>query len=74
MTKLSPTERLEWLLAQAEIESARAAAKKLLEQYEAFLARTNRDEGALIEEFKDKSRSRAYMQEAQQFGETVFQV
>lgn len=74
MAKLTPTERLEWLLAQPEIESAHASVKQLLDQYEAFLARTNRDEGSLIEEFRDNSRSRAYMQEAQQFGETVFQV
>lgn len=74
MTHLSPTERLEWLLERTEIESAHPAIKRLLDQYEAFLARTNRDEQALIEEFKDKSRSRAYMEEARQFGDTMFEV
>lgn len=74
MIKLTPTERLEWLLEQREIESAHAEIKQLLAQYDAFLARTNRDEKSLIEGFRDKSRSRANMQEAEQFGETVFQV
>ncbi|HXS95042.1 MAG TPA: hypothetical protein VN736_10585 [Candidatus Limnocylindrales bacterium] len=74
MTKLSPTERLEWLIAQPDLATAHDAIKRLLEQYQAFLLTTNRGEQELVEGFKLTSGARAYMREAQSFGDTVYDV
>jgi len=73
MTQLTPTERLEWLLAQTDFEGAHNALRTLLEQYEAFLTTTNIPEAELIKKFLDKNASREYMKRANAFGESVFE-
>jgi hypothetical protein len=74
MTELTPTERLEWLMKQSHLAEARDDLAKLLDQYELFLRTTNKDEGELIAEFMNKDKSRSYMSEAAEFGNTVFDV
>jgi len=74
MISMTPTERLEWLLAQTWLSDAHATVKALLDQYELFLARTNAAESELVRRFSDKDTSRQYMTEAYRFGDLVFQV
>jgi hypothetical protein len=73
MTQLTPTERLEWLLGQKSLSDAHASIKRLLDQYDAFLQTTNIPEKELIEKFKDKATSRAYMTSANTFGQSMFE-
>ncbi len=72
MISLTPTERLQWLLDQSDLEDARRIVSKLLAQYELFLETTNAEEDVLIAQFLDKNLSRKYMQDASTFGDTVF--
>lgn len=74
MIKLTPTERLEWLLARPELKHAQDTIKKLLDQYEEFLRTTNSAEDELISKFMDKETSRAKMSAAYKFGDLVFEV
>lgn len=48
MSRLTPTERLEWLLGRSELKKAHGAVGKLLERYEEFLRSTNIPEKELI--------------------------
>lgn len=72
MIQLTPTERLDWLLAQKDLSHAHAEVAKLLGQYERFLEATNCDEATMIQRFMDKDKSRAYMEAAYQFGDVMF--
>ena len=74
MIRLTPTQRLEWLLAQSDLADAHAAIKKLLDQYEHFLQTTNAEEKELVSRFLDKNTSREYMNNAYKFGDFVFEV
>lgn len=74
ITRRTPTERLEWLLEQAESIEARANVMKLLDQYERFLSTTNRGEEELLSQFMDKELSGRYMAQAYEFGDTLFDV
>jgi predicted nucleotidyltransferase len=73
MTKLTPTERLEWLLGRKELSKAHDAIKKLLAQYEEFLETTNVPEKELINKFLDKDTGGEYMRHANSFGQYVFE-
>lgn len=73
MTQLTPTQRLEWLLAQKDLAEAHKALDTLLKQYEAFLETTNIPEKELIKKFLDKDISRKYMTSANTFGQSVFE-
>jgi predicted nucleotidyltransferase len=70
MVKLSPTERLEWLLAQTRSEKI----KQLIQYYEVFLSETNAAEDELIERFLDKAKSKAYFTAANHLGDLVFEI
>src|SRR6266496_2105741 len=73
MINLTPTERLEWLIQQAEFAHAHEAIHKLLAQYELFLETTNAKESDLIDRMLDKKTGQAYMTAAYKFGDQVFE-
>jgi hypothetical protein len=58
MIKLSPTQRLEWMLVQPELANARETLGKLIAGYERFLANTDASEDEMAARFLDKRRSR----------------
>jgi hypothetical protein len=74
MIKLTPTERLEWLLQQGSLACAHDSLGKLLTKYEDFLKATNAEEKELVNRFLDKETSREYMKAARTFGDLVFEV
>ena len=74
MIRLSPTERLEWLCAEPEFGESHEKTRELLAQYERFLKITNQDEPELVNRFMDKNLSRKYMDQAYEFGDTLFDV
>jgi hypothetical protein len=74
MISLTPTQRLEWMLQQAELEAAHPKIKELIERYEAFLGVTETPKDELIERFLDKDVRRKYVESAYQFGDIVFEV
>jgi hypothetical protein len=73
MIALSPTARLEWLLAQHDLEEAIQSVGKVLSQYEAFLAATNATKKELLDVFLDKTQSRPYVKSAFDLGDYMFQ-
>jgi hypothetical protein len=74
MISLSPTERLEWVLAQPHLTNAHRRVQSLLAQYETFLETTNLSEAGLINKFMDKATSADYMSAAYKFGDLMFEV
>ncbi|PAY07136.1 hypothetical protein CK489_15125 [Bradyrhizobium sp. UFLA03-84] len=72
MTKLTPTERLEWLRVQPYLGDAKATIEKLLEQYDRFLDTTNLKEEDLIQKFLDKNTRHQYFEAAHEFGDSMF--
>lgn len=74
MTNLTPTGRLEWLLEQKDLNHADVKIAELLKQYELFLNVTNNPEEELVHKFTDKKTSQAYVKEAHEFGDTLFEV
>ena len=73
MTKLTPTERLEWLRDQPDLPEAKNTIVNLLNQYDRFLETTNRKEEELVRQFLDKDMSRKYMEAAHEFGDSMFE-
>lgn len=71
MTRMTPAERLDWILLQSDVIKAHAAVRKLLEQYELFLDKTNVSDEELIQVFLDKTLGRTYMKSANEFGQLV---
>ena len=74
MIGLTPTQRLEWLLKQAYLSEAHEKVTQLLDQYRAFLETTNAGENDLVELFSDPVKSHEYMDNAYDFGDSVFEV
>lgn len=74
MIRLTPKERLEWLLGQSDLAHAHDQIGKLLEKYERFLHVTNAPEKELIDRFLDKATAHSYMYAAYEFGDGVFEV
>lgn len=74
MIRRTPTERLEWLLAETKLSRAHSKIADLLGQYEYFLETTNVPENDLVDHFLDKEKSRLYMASAYTFGDTLFDV
>ena len=72
MSKLTPTDRLEWLLQKDETRDVHALLSQLLQQYDRFLRTTNVEEKELLLRFKEKQSSREFIQAAYQFGDLVF--
>jgi hypothetical protein len=73
MTKLTPTERLEWLRDQPDLKDAKSTIENLLNQYNRFLETTNFKEEELVRQFTNKDTSRKYMEAAHEFGDSMFQ-
>lgn len=74
MVARTPTQRLDWILAQPSLGNAHDEIRKLLLHYESFLASTDASENELVQRFLDKKRSQEYFQSASIFGDLVFQV
>jgi hypothetical protein len=74
MIKLTPTERLEWLISQPQLSRVHGKIRELLGQYEKFLEVTNDTEAALVRKFMEKDASRCYMDDGYKFGDTLFDV
>lgn len=72
MIRMTPTERLEWLLKRSELARAHGAVTKLLEHYNRFLEATNVIENELVARFMDKSTSQSYIIASYTFGDLVF--
>ena len=73
MASMTPTERIEWLQAQAGLAQAHHSLDQLLAAYERFLDSTDISEVELIEKFRDPATRREYMNNAHEFGDLVFQ-
>lgn len=72
MISLTPTERLEWLLAKPDLGEAHEKIQSVITNYEIFLKNTALPEAALIESFLHKETSRAYFDQATEFGNQIF--
>lgn len=75
MVQLSPTSRLESLLADKLVAASVASSiETVLLRYEEFLEQVNKTEDELVELFLDKRSSADMMKRANGFGDCVFQV
>lgn len=72
MVKLSPTQRLEWLLQQEDLSTVYDKTKELLSLYEKFLNLTNATEATLLQRFDDRPTRHEYFATATTFGDTMF--
>ncbi len=72
MVKRSPTERLEWIIEAGQFKDANELIEKLLMEYEQFLQNTNADEKTLLDRMEDRSIRTSYFDQANAFGETIF--
>ena len=71
MVEMRPTERLEYLLQQKELNSAHTKIHELMNCYKKFLDKTNVEERMLIEQFLDKDRSKEFFLQVNEFGDLV---
>jgi len=74
MVRLTPTERLEWMLRQPHLDRAHEKISSLIADYEQFLANTAHPEKELLPRFLDRDVSREYFALAAQFGDKIFDV
>jgi predicted nucleotidyltransferase len=74
MVSLSPTQRLEWLLAEVVFGDAHTKIRELLKRYEDFLENTDASEEDLVKRFLNKDQSTRYFKSAYVFGDLVFDV
>lgn len=74
MVALTPTERLNWLLAQKNTASATENIKTLQSSYAAFLENTEMPEEDLVNKFMNAEYSRERYKEALAFGSEMFSV
>jgi predicted nucleotidyltransferase len=75
MVAMTPTERLEALLSNNMVPTdAVSAITSLLNKYEKFLGNTNRPEAELVEIFLNKTTSTQMMKDANEFGDSVYDV
>lgn len=74
MVSMSPTERLEWMLAEPEVSSAAGLIRNLLECYEKFLSNTDAPEDDLVTKLLDKEEAKKYFESQFLFGNGIFEV
>ncbi len=74
MTRLTPTQRLEWIRGQQRYASSHGKVEELLASYEKFLQSTDEPENSLIERFSKPEHGRALFSAANQFGNLVFDI
>lgn len=74
MARLSPTERLDWLIAHKGLSNeARQTARELLDHYERFLEATNHPKSELIITFLDRKKSKEHSELAGRLGDLTFE-
>jgi hypothetical protein len=73
MTKLTPTERLEWLRDREDLKDAKQTVVNLLGQYNRFLETTNFKEDDLVHKFMNKDARLRYLELAHEFGDSMFE-
>jgi len=73
MIRLTPTQRLEWMIAQPELKEASTTLEKLIAAYERFLSNTDASEDDLVERFLDKNIKKLYWESSFEFGDLIFQ-
>lgn len=73
MIRLTPTERLEWMIAQSELINARSTLEGLVGAYERFLSNTDASEDEMVEKFLDKNIKKKYWESSFEFGDLIFQ-
>jgi hypothetical protein len=74
MAKLSPTERLDWLIANKDLtDEARKTVRELLEHYERFLEATDHPKSELIDTFRDSEKSKEHFRSAGRLGDLTFE-
>ena len=70
MARLSPTERLDWLVANKDLtDEARKTVSQLLEHYERFLQATDHPKSDLIDTFLDPEQGREHFRLAGKLGD-----
>lgn len=74
MVLMSPTERLEWMLAQPEAVNAANLVRRLLDYYEDFLKNTDEREDDLVAKLLDRESARKYFESQFLFGNGVFKL
>lgn len=72
MIHLTPTERLEWLINQSDLQAAHGTLNELLSQYNKFLESTNAPEDELIDRFLSKESNKEYKNNAYLFGNSMY--
>jgi hypothetical protein len=72
MVLLTPTQRMESILANGRFQKAHDAIKSLLQHYESFLQVTDASKDELIERFLDPVRREGYSASESEFGRLVF--
>jgi predicted nucleotidyltransferase len=72
MTKLTPTDRLQWLLQEPSFREAHDQISELLEKYGDFLKRMDQPKEKLKELFE--SNSKDWVQKSYEFGDTLFEI
>jgi predicted nucleotidyltransferase len=73
MISFTPTQRFQWLLEQRDQKAAHPIVRRLLEQYELFLKRTNEPEAALVAKLIDETTRKEFAGGANILGEAVFE-
>jgi predicted nucleotidyltransferase len=74
MTRLTPTQRLEWILKEKFCETSHVPIKDLLGYYERFLADTDSPEDVLVERFLTSKKSDQPFSGANELGDLVFEI
>jgi predicted nucleotidyltransferase len=74
MIGMTPTQRLEWIIAEPGLKNAHEKVAGLISAYEEFLTNTAQSEADLIARFLDREVSRTYFESAARFGDQIFDV
>jgi len=74
MVRMTPTERLEWLLRQRKFGHVSTEILKLLQNYETFLQSSGRTEDELVQDFMDEKKAKALTDGGREFGLSLFNV
>ncbi|MGV1988514.1 nucleotidyltransferase domain-containing protein [Agrobacterium sp. 22-221-1] len=72
MTKMTPTDRLQWLLQEQSFSDVHDKISDLLEKYGDFLKRMDQPKEKLKELFE--SNSKDWVQKSYEFGDTLFEI
>jgi hypothetical protein len=73
MARISPTQRLEWILTRADLADAHDSVRALLDHYERFLTATDSSEADLVQKII-ASKGKDLFTLADQFGNLMFEV